>query len=87
MRMASVPLVGLWFAFLALPISGPRGALGIGIACVVCILIVKLLRAALKAGPIAERAARLQASVTRGWEHSEGIIRNKKFAPIFLLCL
>ena len=85
--MASVPLVGLWFAFLALPISGPRGALGIGIACAVCILIVKLLQAALKAGPIAERAARLQASVTRGWEHSEGIIRNKKFAPIFLLCL
>ncbi|MBT5366842.1 MAG: branched-chain amino acid ABC transporter permease, partial [Nitrospinaceae bacterium] len=87
MRMASVPLVGLWFAFLALPLSGPRGAIGIGIACAICVLIVHILRAALKAGPIAERAARLQRGAARFWERFEETIRNKKFAPFFLLGL
>ena len=59
MRLAAVPLVGVWFAFLALPISGPRNAAWIGAACALIVLVSKLLRRGMEAGPVAERLARL----------------------------
>ncbi len=87
MRLAAVPLVGVWFAFLALPISGPRNAAWIGAACALIMLASKLLRRGMAAGPVAERLARLQRASGEGWEKLDALLRDRRMIPVYLLVL
>ncbi|MFP6868291.1 MAG: branched-chain amino acid ABC transporter permease [Nitrospinota bacterium] len=83
----NVPLVGLWFAFLAFPISGPRGAAWIGAACALLYLAAKLFRAALAAGPAAEMMGRLGGASGRMWGRAAGLACDRRIAPVFILLL
>ena len=87
MSFASAPLVGLWFAFLALPITGLWTALWIGAACALAVLASKLFRAVFSAGPAAESLARMQRGLGRGWERAGALARDKRVAPVFVLAL
>ncbi len=87
MSFASAPLVGLWFAFLALPITGVRGALWIGAACALAVLASNLFRMVFSAGPAAEGLARARRELGRGWERACALARDKRFASVFVLAL
>lgn len=50
---ARVPLIGLWFAFLALPLAGWKNSLWIGLGCAAVVFVVSATRASVQTGSLA----------------------------------
>ena len=69
-----IPLIGLWFAFLALPISGVKNAVWIGAGCALLVLIVRLVRAGIQSHLAAEPIARVQRTVAEREEELDGMV-------------
>ncbi len=82
-----IPLTGLWFAFLALPISGVKNAVWIGAGCALLVLIVRLARAGVQSHLVAEPLARAQRAVGQGWEKFQNSLGDRRMAGVFLLVL
>ncbi|MBI3026166.1 MAG: branched-chain amino acid ABC transporter permease [Candidatus Tectomicrobia bacterium] len=84
---ASAPLWGLWFAFLALPFAGWRGALWTGLACAALVAAARTLGRVLRAEPVARRLAMAQEAVGKSWEFMLRGTRDWRVAALVLLGL
>jgi branched-chain amino acid transport system permease protein len=82
-----IPLIGLWFAFLALPISGVRNAVWIGAGCALLMLIVRLIRAGMNSNLAAAPLARAQRAAGQGWEKFQDSLHDWRVAAFLLLIL
>ncbi|MEE9257507.1 MAG: hypothetical protein V3V56_10120, partial [bacterium] len=56
-------------------------------ACALIVLVSKLLRRGMEAGPVAERLARLQRASGEGWEKLDALLRDRRLIPVYLLAL
>ena len=83
----SVPLVGLWFAFLALPISGVRNAVWIGVSCALLVLVIRLIRAGVNSDLVSGPLGRVQRAAGQGWEKLQDSIHDRRVAAFLLLIL
>ncbi|MEK6710756.1 MAG: branched-chain amino acid ABC transporter permease [Nitrospinota bacterium] len=84
---AAAPLWGLWFAFLALPLSGWRGALGIGLGCAALVAAGRAVRWVMAREGVALRLARAEAAAARGGESCLGALRDRRVAALVLLAV
>jgi branched-chain amino acid transport system permease protein len=84
---ASAPLWGLWFAFLALPISGWRGGLWIGLACAALVAAAGIVRMAVRTEPVARRLAEGQEAAGELWESLLRGLRDRRAVALILLGL
>jgi branched-chain amino acid transport system permease protein len=82
-----IPLIGLWFAFLALPISGVRNAVWIGVGCALLMLIVRLFRVGMNSNLVAAPLARAQRAAGQGWEKFQDSLHDRRVAAFLLLIL
>jgi len=82
-----IPLIGLWFAFLALPISGVRNAVWIGVGCALIVIIVRLIRSGLNSNLVADPLARAQRAAGQGWGKFQDSLQDRRMAAFLLLVL
>lgn len=80
-------LAGFWFAFLALPISGPWNAVLIGGACSFMLLAIKLFQTAMTTGPAGEMVARLWCALGRMWGQAAWLVGDRKKILVMILLL
>ena len=85
--LASAPLWGLWFAFLALPMAGWRGALWTGLACAAVVAAAGLLGRAVRAEPVARRLAVAEEAIAGSWESMLRGMRDWRVAALILLAV
>ncbi len=84
---ARVPLIGLWFAFLALPLAGWRNSLWIGLGCAALVLLAGLARAGAASGPLAGPARRAGEKLSSAWDFVGEKSLDKRYWGAFLLAL
>ncbi len=87
MTFLQIPLIGLWFAFLAIPISGARNAVWIGVGCAFFVLIVRLVRVGMNSNLVAGPLGRAQRVAGQGWEIFQNSLGDRRVASIFLIIL
>ncbi len=87
MNFLQIPLIGLWFAFLAIPISGVRNAVWIGVGCAFFVLIVRLVRVGMNSNLVAGPLGRAQRVAGQGWEIFQNSLGDRRVAGIFLIIL
>lgn len=84
---ARVPLIGLWFAFLALPLAGWRNSLWIGLGCAALVLLAGLARAGVTSGPLAGPARRAGEKLSSAWDFVGEKSLDKRYWGALLLVL
>lgn len=87
MKLLSILLIGLWFAFLAMPISGVRNAAWIGAGCAVAVAFVRLFRAALGAEVFSTGMGRIQRDMGWIWHKFQDSLHDWRMASLLLLLL
>ena len=85
--LAAAPLWGLWFAFLALPFSGLKGSLWIGLACAALVGAARLAGMAVRAEAVALRLAKGQKAAWGVWESLLRGLRDGRVSALILLGL
>ncbi len=84
---ARVPLIGLWFAFLALPLAGWKNSLWIGLGCAAVVFVVSATRASVQTGSLAGPAARVKEKFVSAWGIIEEKSCDKRYFSLFLLLI